>query len=434
MIGIEIKKFKCLRIIQRKKKKKMTAIITKSYNFTMYNLRCLIVSMEIHRKLLTQKSSHENILLPMIDCYANSHHIWNNIVCKRFYYQSAIKEKINVANGMQQLNKFLSDPENKKRYQILELEINIMRRNGAKVPEMIQPSHWLILLTLPSKRQERKYLCYLWRNEKHKKNVKLKKELKRTQALAIKAEAEVKMENTGEIKYGITYNSMFRHINEVTINHYYNAKLIQAMMFAPKVVFDCSYESYMTYYEVHNCAKQLTLAFSDNRAHVDPMCLYYCNLDKDGLLMHHFQCNIPTLLNPEFPAIVTSQSYLDLFRRDQLFYLTPHCETDITEYDPDIVYIIGAMVDKTNTEPLSLAKAKKDGICMGKLPIEKYLNWGPGSCKNITVNQMIQILLDLRYTGDWRKALQHVPERKLLESRNKQQNKLNGHLKKMRTP
>lgn len=195
----------------------------------------------------------------------------------------------------------------------------------------------------------RKYLHYLWCNEIAKTNQKMKKEVKRTQWLAEKAETTAEqIEDTGEMKYGLAYNSMFLRIYQTTMNHYYNAKLMQAMMFAPKVVFDCSYESYMTNHEIHNCAKQLTLAFANNRAHVDPMCLHYCNLNKDGLLMEYFHRNMPTLLDDDFPAIVTSQSYLELFQKDQLLYLTPYCKTDITEYDPDTVYIIGAVIDKVN--------------------------------------------------------------------------------------
>lgn len=54
---------------------------------------------------------------------------------------------------------------------------------------------------------------------------------------------------------------------------------------------------------------------------------------------------------------------------------------------------------------------------MAKLPIEKYLNWGPGSSKSFTLNQMMKIILDIRHTGNWKKALQHIPSRKLKQSR-----------------
>jgi ribonuclease P protein 1 len=72
------------------------------------------------------------------------------------------------------------------------------------------------------------------------------------------------------------------------------------------------------------------------------------------------------------------------------------------------------MVDKANNEPLSLAKAKREGLKMAKLPLDKYLMWGSGGSKSLTLNQMMRILLDVRATGSWDKALQHVPRRKII--------------------
>ena len=53
---------------------------------------------------------------------------------------------------------------------------------------------------------------------------------------------------------------------------------------------------------------------------------------------------------------------------------------------------------------------------MAKLPIDDYVLWGTGSAKNLTVEQVIRILLDLKVTNDWKYALKHVPKRKLLEN------------------
>lgn len=50
---------------------------------------------------------------------------------------------------------------------------------------------------------------------------------------------------------------------------------------------------------------------------------------------------------------------------------------------------------------------------MAKFPIEKYLDWGSSSFKTLTLDQSLKIMLDLRHTGDWKKALKHVPIRKL---------------------
>jgi len=70
-----------------------------------------------------------------------------------------------------------------------------------------------------------------------------------------------------------------------------------------------------------------------------------------------------------------------------------------------------------NSQPLSLAKAKKQGIQMAKFPLEQYLTWGVSSSKNLTLNQSIKIMLDLRHTRDWKEALKNVPIRKLKSAR-----------------
>lgn len=54
---------------------------------------------------------------------------------------------------------------------------------------------------------------------------------------------------------------------------------------------------------------------------------------------------------------------------------------------------------------------------MAKFPLDKYLEWGAGSGKSLTVNQCVSILNDIKTTGDWNYALRHVPKRKLVESK-----------------
>jgi ribonuclease P protein 1 len=50
---------------------------------------------------------------------------------------------------------------------------------------------------------------------------------------------------------------------------------------------------------------------------------------------------------------------------------------------------------------------------MEKLPLDRHLLWGAGGSKSLTLNQVIKILLDVRASGNWDKALEHVPRRKL---------------------
>lgn len=54
---------------------------------------------------------------------------------------------------------------------------------------------------------------------------------------------------------------------------------------------------------------------------------------------------------------------------------------------------------------------------MAKFPINQYLTWGTSSSKSLTLDQSIKVMLDLRHTGDWKKALENVPTRKLKPAR-----------------
>lgn len=193
-------------------------------------------------------------------------------------------------------------------------------------------------------------MYFLWHNEKSKQSKIAKKEARRTEWLAKKAELEKKeAEDTDELKYGLGHNSLFMRIYETTMTNFYNGRVIlQAMMYEPKVVFDCSYEEHMTIFEIQYCVRQLIMAFSNNRVHENPMFLYFCNFNKDGFLGQTFHKQLPTLYDDDFPAVVTSQSYLDLFPKEKLVYLTPHCRNDLGEFDPEAIYIIGAMVDKVS--------------------------------------------------------------------------------------
>lgn len=77
-----------------------------------------------------------------------------------------------------------------------------------------------------------------------------------------------------------------------------------------------------------------------------------------------------------------------------------------------------------------MAKAKKLGLRMARLPLDRYLQWGAGSGKSLTLNQMVNVMLDLKKTGDWMSALRHVPRRKVVNLKEESENfqsKMNKH-------
>ncbi|KAI9582532.1 hypothetical protein GQX74_009919 [Glossina fuscipes] len=288
----------------------------------------------------------------------------------------------------------ISPEEKERRLKVLQLEAEVARQEGKRVPTLdyLKDHHWDQIIAMPSRSARMKFYSYLWKNAAIAESRKMKKQEKAASAQdRIDAIRKERAENP-HIVYGLGNVSMFLRIYDATINHWMNHRLIRAMLFSPKIVLDCSYDNQMDKREAENAAKQLMLCFAENRAHDDPFDLHYCN----------------------------------------------HCQTDLETYNSDDVYVIGAMVDKRHAEPLSLAKAKRLGLRVARLPLDRYLQWGSGSGKSLTLNQMVNILLDLKKTGDWETSLKHVPRRKVIDSEErlasfyeKQKNRVNVRVDKI---
>ncbi|XP_015593225.1 mitochondrial ribonuclease P protein 1 homolog [Cephus cinctus] len=393
----------------------------------MYNnvLRtCLIGSRKFSTKVLTRSKTNNNHL-NVLSCNCVSHgRIY--IVAKQNYTTNSTEKEDNdnikfsmtpenIA-AQQKIDAYIADPENEKRFKVLQLEIDVMRQNGEKVPKNIPPYIMIQLIEANSYNKRKKILAYAWLVEVKKEKMletKRLKQLKRMEWLKNKSQEPEENESEQGMKYGLAYNSIFLRIYESTMNNLYNKNALNAMQFGNKVVIDCSYEDYMTNHELTSCAKQLKDAFALNRTHDQPFNVYFTNFDMSGKLATKLKTLMPTIFSPEYPLNITSKSYLELFDKKDLVYLTPHCHNDMDDYDPSAIYIIGALVDKTTHDPLSLAKSKKEGLRMAKLPLDKYLQFGSGSGKNLPVNHVFNILLDIQHTGDWKVALRHVPRRKL---------------------
>lgn len=160
---------------------------------------------------------------------------------------------------------------------------------------------------------------------------------------AKRSENRINNENT---IYGLGKCTLFHRIIEKTMNDFYNSRLINAMLYEPALVFDLGFEEHMSQTERSNCSKQLLLSFSTNRHHLSPFNLYFCNTNENSDIMKKLHKTIPNIYNPEFPLNITSKSYLEIFDKKKLVYLTPHTNEIMTHYNPELVYIIGAIVDK----------------------------------------------------------------------------------------
>lgn len=186
-----------------------------------------------------------------------------------------------------------------------------------------------------------------------------------------------------------------------------------AKMYGPKIIIDCGYDVYMKRQEAKNTAEQIKNCFSINRSHEEPFDLNICNADFNSITMKSLEKFIPTLKNPEFPMEVHTANITDVFPRQKLVYLTPHCDNDLEDFSCDDIYVIGGIVDKHHSFPVSLEKAITLELRMARLPLDQYFQWKGGGDKCLTLDQVLKIMLDLKDSGDWKHSLRHVPKRKI---------------------
>ncbi|XP_009197596.1 tRNA methyltransferase 10 homolog C [Papio anubis] len=283
--------------------------------------------------------------------------------------------------------------------------IEMWRLLGNEVPEHITEEELKTIMECVSKTAKKKYLKYLYVKEKHKKAKQIKKEMK---AAAREEAKNVKLlETTEEDKQ---QNFLFLRLWDRNINIAMGWKGAQAMQFGQPLVFDMAYENYMKPKELQYTISQLLESEGWNRRNVDPFHIYFCNLKTDSAyhreLVKRYEEKWDKLL-----LTATEKSHVDLFPKDSIIYLTADSPNVMTTFRHDKVYIIGSFVDKKMQPGTSLAKAKRLKLATECLPLDKYLQWDTGN-KNLTLDQMMRILLCLKNTGNWEEALKFVPQRK----------------------
>ncbi|NWX47984.1 TM10C methyltransferase, partial [Steatornis caripensis] len=279
--------------------------------------------------------------------------------------------------------------------------LEMWRLAGRPVPETLSEEQLKTFMECPSKSAKKKYLKYLHLKELYKKNDKRKTDEKRERRLEMQEQAS---------KPDETKRNSFMCLWASTMDRAYSWRVAQSMIFGQPLVFDMSYEKDMSAREVANAVKQIVLGEGFNRRSVDPFHIHFCNFKDDSLynkeFIKHYKEAWGRLL-----ITVTDQCYTEVFPKDKLIYLTADSPKVMKTFDHDKIYIVGSMVDKSIKTGVSLARAKRLGLETAALPLEKYLLWNSGA-KNLTLDQMMCILLTLKDTGDWKKALEFVPKRK----------------------
>ncbi|CAF0779663.1 unnamed protein product [Adineta ricciae] len=183
------------------------------------------------------------------------------------------------------------------------------------------------------------------------------------------------------------------------------AKLAIAARLTDYLVIDCAfadeYDQNELYYErlqlkIHSCFTSLYRYHSPSFV---VLCNVYAN-EKAKSLRNSPYCH------------TTSLSYMDLFPREQLVYLSPDSPNVMSEYEHNVIYILGGIFQKTKTEQLTLEKAQSEQIRHQSLPLQRYLKLSSNASSVLSLNQVYNILMTLKHTNNnWYEALKCIPER-----------------------
>ncbi|KAI8085060.1 guanine-1-methyltransferase-domain-containing protein [Halteromyces radiatus] len=180
-----------------------------------------------------------------------------------------------------------------------------------------------------------------------------------------------------------------------------------------KIVFDCSFSSYMTRKEIDSMQAQLVRCYSANRLAKEAMHMTISGYDEPLKEVFEKKTNsYNNWLNVDFDT----EPYENRFDKEKLVYLSADSDNVVDELEEDKIYIIGGIVDKNRHKGLCQNKATNQGIATAQLPIGQYLQLA--SRKVLTVNQVYEIMLKWVEHKDWEKAfLDIIPQRKLKDSK-----------------
>ncbi|XP_031640234.1 mitochondrial ribonuclease P protein 1 homolog [Contarinia nasturtii] len=307
------------------------------------------------------------------------------------------------------------DEAQQNRIRFFQNEVTLKRDQAESVPTVEYLTTNVQHLMNLSNNQRIKYYNYLNKTEASiasksgKDNIREKIQEEKTSMGVF--DEEKPASDQKYIEYGFGKNALIPKIHGRTIDKWRNTRTLwHEHLGAPKLIYDCSYSHYMTPRENNEVAKQLTIAFGNNRRHFQSYELNFCGMDKQSMLWSSLLKKIPTITTKPLPLRIHKADASEVFPKEKLVLLTPNLPNVLREYNNDDHYVISSIVDRGDKKPLSIAKAKELNIRHARLPLEQYRRCRMN--KALTLDQTMSIMLELKRTRDWNKAFDFAAGRK----------------------
>nr|CAD7396796.1 unnamed protein product [Timema poppensis] len=178
-----------------------------------------------------------------------------------------------------------------------------------------------------------------------------------------------------------------------------------------RVAIDTSFDDLMNNKDTNKCVNQLLRCYSANRRASNPIQLYFTSF-VGNTKTEMAKLSGYTNWDVFFVQVnFKSESYMDIFDKNELIYLSSDSDNIITTLEDDKVYIIGGLVDHNSQKGLTLQIANDKGIAHAQLPIREYLEMR--TTKVLSIVHVFEILLAVTEGSPWKEALLNVlPSRK----------------------
>lgn len=343
-----------------------------------------------------------------------------NVVDSRIYYLDSISQGVDSLDELKAKDAemigplvvpkdLLEDSTNREIVKQIQLDHEKMRQLGEIIPTVLSDEQWNQLITTSSSRQRAQAMRYFAAKKKHKLKALVDKRASASLSVENIMQERKKREEEKHIVYGLGYNSIFLRFYDKNFDRFENEKSIrQFHEWGHPLVIDMAFVNMMTIHEVRSlCFRELTHGISYNKSTKEPLALYIVNFNHKCPKCQTLAKAFKNIFEPDFPAVVTEKSYTDLFPRERLLYLTPDSKTDLIDYNPNDVYIIGGLVEMGKDVAYTLSAAKKQQIRHARFPIKRIMGLSP----TLNVDHAISIMSDFTQTKDWFYSFRWIPAR-----------------------
>ncbi|POM69621.1 tRNA (guanine-N(1)-)-methyltransferase [Phytophthora palmivora] len=166
-----------------------------------------------------------------------------------------------------------------------------------------------------------------------------------------------------------------------------------------RIAIDLSFDSIMNDKELRSLANQLKLSYGAIKQMPEPFQLLFCNpseqleqsLERFGASNWYIQWRRG------------ATSVADHLSPNELVYLSPDSPNVLEKMDPNKIYVIGGIVDKSRKKGATLNAATEAGITAARLPIQEHYTERLDHILN--VNTVVDVLINFRELEDWPRTL-----------------------------